>query len=105
MLRVCLAINTSLVLLPYHPGLVLVFYMSGSMATSDQYYIDNLHWLIPFTLSLASIPNLLIAVYFKVAKKKQKIWRDFIFAEGYVILIQSLLHAALLLFATYGPTI
>lgn len=105
MLRVCLAINTSLVLLPYHPGLVLVFYMSGSMATSDQYYIDNLYWLIPFTSLLASIPNLLIAVYFKTAKKQQKIWRDFIFAEGYVILIHSLLHVLLLLFGIYGPNI
>lgn len=105
MLKVCFAINTILVFLPFHPAVVLVFYMSGSMETSDQYYIENLYWLIPFTLLLATIPNMLITAYFILVKKQQLIWRDFFLAEGYVIFIQGVLHVALLLFGMYGPNI
>lgn len=105
MLKACLVINTILIFIGFHPALVYAFYSSGSQATSNQYYIDNLYLLIPFTLLLASIPNALIAAYFVVVKKQQKIWRNFIFAEGYVILIQGFLHVALLLFATYVSNI
>ncbi len=105
MVKVCFAINTILVFIPFHPIVVLVFYMSGSMETSDQYYIDNLHFLIPISLLFASLPNILIAAYFILVKKQQLIWRDFFLAEGYVIFIQGLLHVALLLFGMYGPNI
>lgn len=105
MIKVCFAINTILVFIPFHPIVVLVFYMSGSMETSNQYYIDNLLWLIPITLLSASLPNILIAAYFMLVKKQQLIWRDFLIAEGYVIFIQGLLHVAVLLFGMYGPNI
>lgn len=74
MLKYYLVINTVLVFLGYHPALVYAFYSSGSQATSNQYYIDNLHLLVPVTLFFASLPNLFIVAYFRYKKKAPAYW-------------------------------
>lgn len=79
--------------------------MSMGQAHSNQETIDNLYWIIPVNLAFASFPNLLIALYYLVQKKRTNLLTSFLKAEVYVVLIQIGLHAALLLFSIYGPDI
>ncbi|MDJ0332994.1 hypothetical protein [Planococcus sp. S3-L1] len=79
--------------------------MSMSQAHTTQEILNNLYWVIPVNLALASIPNMLIALYYLIQKKKANLLPAFLKAEVYVVLIQTLLHVTLILFSIYGPNI
>lgn len=92
-------------LIPYHAGVVFAMAMSMAQAHTNQEIIDNLYWIISVNLVFASLPNLLIVLLHILQKKTAGLMKSFLLAEGYVILLQAVLHAALILFSLYGPNI
>ena len=97
MLKVFIIINTILIFF-YHPAVVIAMMMSMAQAQTNQAIIDNLYWIIPYDLILASIPNFLIALFYLVSKKREGLLRSFFIAEMYVVLIHLVLYGGALLF-------
>lgn len=93
---------TNTLLIPYHAAVVIAMAMSMAQAQTNQEIVDNLYWIVPMNLVFASIPNLLIVLVYLLQKKTTKLFSAFIKAELYVVLIQLLLHGALILLYSSG---
>lgn len=103
MTKLFILVNT--LLIPYHAAVVFAIAMSMGQAHTNQEIVNNLYWIVPVNLALASIPNMLITLYYFIQKKKTNLLIALLKAEVYVVLIQILLHGALILFSIYGPDI
>lgn len=96
MLKVFVLINTILIFF-YHPAVVIAMMMSMAQAQTNQSIIDNLYWIIPYNFILASVPNLLIVVFYFLTKKKNGLMRVFFIAEMYIVLIHLALYGGVLM--------
>jgi hypothetical protein len=88
MLRTFLLINTILLFF-YHAGVIFASMMQIANFRTKQEVIDNLYWIIPQYFLLASVPNLLMYVYFRYKGRKAKLNRNFWIAELFVVFLYS----------------
>ncbi|WP_349408749.1 hypothetical protein [Pseudalkalibacillus sp. SCS-8] len=95
MLKKFLLMN-SVLLFFYHPGIVFGTIVLMSQATSNQEILANLYWIIPQTLLVASVPNILLAAYYFFIRKRDHLLRNFLFAELFVIFIHASMHAMII---------
>lgn len=103
MTKLFILVNT--LLIPYHAAVVFAMAMSMGQAHTNQEIVNNLYWIVPVNLALGSIPNMLITFYYFIQKKKTNLLIALLKAEVYVVLIQILLHGALILLSIYGQDI
>lgn len=92
-------------MIPYHAAVVFAMAMSMTQAHTNQEIINNLYWIVPINLFLASIPNIIIVLFYKFFTKESQLFFTFIKAELYIVALQLILHGALIVLSIYGQNI